>query len=232
MYRLHYAPDNASLIVRLALEEIGAPYETVLVDRSTRAQKTVAYRKLNPFGLIPVLETPEGPVFETAAILLWLADTHGALAPPPSPARNGDGRGAFLSWLFAMSNGLHTDLRQLFYPALYCDGAPQGHRNLTIARIKEHLQRLDALAAKGPAWFAGESPSVLDLYMVVMLRWMALYPVDGTQWFDLGAWPHLAALAHRMEQRPSCHAAQDAEGLGPRPFSSPRYATPRKGSAT
>ena len=57
-YRLHYAPDNASLIIRLALEEIGVPYETVLVDRRSRAQDTTAYRALNPAGLIPVLETP------------------------------------------------------------------------------------------------------------------------------------------------------------------------------
>ena len=83
-YRLHYAPDNASLVIRLALEDMGLPYETVLVDRTTREQDSAAYRALNPAGLIPVLETPQGPVFETAAILLWLADTHGQLAPAPA----------------------------------------------------------------------------------------------------------------------------------------------------
>ena len=38
--RLHYAPDNASLCIRLALEELGLPYETVLVDRATQAQRS------------------------------------------------------------------------------------------------------------------------------------------------------------------------------------------------
>ncbi len=48
MYRLHYAPpDNASLIVRLALEELGQPYQTVLVDRSVTAQASTAYLKIN-----------------------------------------------------------------------------------------------------------------------------------------------------------------------------------------
>ncbi len=51
------------------------PYRTVLVDRAAQAQKSPAYLALNPNGLIPVLETPHGPVFETAAILLWLAET-------------------------------------------------------------------------------------------------------------------------------------------------------------
>ena len=83
-YVLHYAPDNASLIIRAALEVRGLPYATQLVDRGTQEQSTPAYRALNPNGLIPVLETPQGPVFETGAILLWLADTHGGLGPAGS----------------------------------------------------------------------------------------------------------------------------------------------------
>jgi len=42
VYRLHYAPDNASLITRLALDEMGQPYETVRVDRRKSEQKTPA----------------------------------------------------------------------------------------------------------------------------------------------------------------------------------------------
>jgi hypothetical protein len=75
-YRLHYAPDNASLIIRLTLEEMGLPYQAVLVDRHSRAQKGAPYLALNPHGRIPVLETPEGAIYETGAILLWLADRH------------------------------------------------------------------------------------------------------------------------------------------------------------
>ena len=78
-YILHYAPDNASLIIRLALEHAQVPYRDVLVDRAAVAQRSAEYLALNPNGLIPVLETPEGPLFETGAILLWLADTHGSL---------------------------------------------------------------------------------------------------------------------------------------------------------
>ena len=53
--RLHYAPDNASLVIRLALEELGIPYDTVLVDRRSGQQKSAGYLALNPNGLIPVL---------------------------------------------------------------------------------------------------------------------------------------------------------------------------------
>ena len=103
--RLHYAPDNASLCVRLALAELGVDYQTVLVDRATRAQKSPDYLALNPNGLIPVLGTPDGPLFETGAILLWLADTYGELLPQP--------RGHSLKWLFWLSNTLHAAERML-----------------------------------------------------------------------------------------------------------------------
>lgn len=83
-YLLHYAPDNASLVVRLALEELRQPCRTALVDRATRQQDRAAYRALNPAGPIPVPKTPDGPIFETAAILLWLSKRPGA--PEAVPA--------------------------------------------------------------------------------------------------------------------------------------------------
>ncbi|MET1414260.1 glutathione S-transferase N-terminal domain-containing protein [Roseibium sp. HPY-6] len=90
-YRLHGAPDNANLVVRMLLEELGVIYDFVPVDRKTSAQKTQAYRRLNPQGLIPVLECPgqDAPVFEVGAILLLLADRHQSFAPPQEPRVGG-----------------------------------------------------------------------------------------------------------------------------------------------
>ena len=85
MLKLYYAPDNASLILRLALEEASIPYETVLVDRAKRAQKSPNYLALNPAGKIPTLVTPKGPMAETAACLLWLSDTHPDADLGPTP---------------------------------------------------------------------------------------------------------------------------------------------------
>lgn len=226
MYRLHYAPDNASLIVRLVLEELGCAYETVLVDRRAREQKSSAYLKLNPMGLIPVLETPESPIFETGAILLYLSERHAALAPAPGSRE----RGAFLAWLFATSNGLHADMRELFHPEL-TDGTQEGSRAIR-GRIATHLDRLEALSARPQGWFASAQPSLLDFYVATLLRWLALYPEGGAGWFELSRWPGLATMARRIEARPSMERAQAAEGLGPTPLSAPRHAYPPEGHAT
>lgn len=230
MYVLHYAPDNASLIVRLALEEMGLPYRTALVDRRVRAQDSAAYRRLNPAGLIPALETPEGTLFETGAILLWLAERHGALAPPPGDPARGD----FLKWLFFTSNTLHAETRMLFYPDRYAgtEATVAAFSDRTRARIARHLGLLDDMAAARPGWCRPDEPSVLTFYLSALLRWLALYPEDTAGWLDLSAFPALRAIAAAMEARPAAARAALAEGLGHTIFTRPAYADPPEGSAT
>lgn len=231
MFVLHYAPDNASLVIRLALLERGLPFTTRLVDRAARAQKSPAYLALNPAGVIPVLETPDGPLSETAAILLWLGERHGGLGPGPGDP----GRGAFLKWLFFTSNTLHADLRLVFYPESYAgpdQAAQQALHSGATARLRDHLALLDTLARAGHPWFAGPDPSALDLYVAALLRWSALYARLGTGWFDPGAVPALMAMAARLETRPSVARAAADEGLGPTPFTRPQPCRPPEGSPT
>ena len=85
-YRLYGVRDFANLAVHLALEATGAPYEAIFLDPDDL--KSPAHLARHPLGMVPMLETPDGPMIETAAILLWLADRHGGLAPAPdSPQR-------------------------------------------------------------------------------------------------------------------------------------------------
>lgn len=231
-YKLHYAPDNASLIIRLTLDEMQVPFETVLVDRAHQGQKSPEYLALNPNGLIPVLETPDGALFETGAILLWLADHHGKMAPAP----NAPTRGAFLKWLFFVSNTLHADLRTTFYPQFYV-GTNTTAQNALIttqqARLKQHLHLLDDLAEHGPDWLTGNAPSVLCYYVAGLMRWMALYPASADRsWFSPDDYPHLLHILRGLERRPAVLSAQSAEGLGPTPFTAPTHATPPEGTAT
>ena len=72
---------------------------------------------------------------------------------------------------------------------------------------------------------------MIGLYLGPALRWLALYPTGGTDWFDLGRWPVLQAMAQALETRASVQAAARAEGLGPTPFSAPMPANPPEGAA-
>ncbi|CUH77956.1 Disulfide-bond oxidoreductase YfcG [Tritonibacter multivorans] len=230
--RLHYAPDNASLIIRLALEELGLAYETCLVDRATGAQSQPAYLALNPNGTIPALETPDGVLFETAAILMWLSETTGKLAPAVDTPK----RAHFLKWMIWCSNTFQVDLRHFFYPEKFIGPDPDQQRQLRgmfRARIEGDLDILEAGLVATPGLAGGGTPTLLDIYIPCLLRWTKLYAeLPNQPWFELSRYPILHAIAQRAETRASTQAAQIAEGLGPHPFTAPILATPPEGSAT
>lgn len=224
MYILHYAPDNASLIIRLVLDGAGIPYRTALVDRSTRQQDGPVYRALNPTGLIPTLETPVGPISETGAILLWLADTHKL-----GPGASDPDRPAFLKWMFFLSNTAHAELRTIFYPHQYAPAdAHAAHLEIMSSRMLRHFGLLETAAQAHPALFAAGRP--LGVYTAVLTRWAALYPEDGRRWLDLAAFPTLSALAHAQEARVETPVVARAEGLGAHPFTEPEQPNPPEGS--
>ncbi len=225
MYILHYAPDNASLIIRLVLDGAGIPYRTALVDRARRQQDSPAYRRLNPAGLIPTLETPDGPISETGAILLWLTDTHGL-----GPRADGPGRPALLKWLFFLSNTAHADLRQLFYPHQYCPAeAHPGHAEIIAMRMQRNFTLLNDAAGHHPGLFAPAQP--LAAYTLALARWSVVYPRGGARWFSLADYPRLRDLAQAQEARVETPVIARAEGLGPHPFTAPVHPRPPEGSA-
>ncbi|MBO9398892.1 glutathione S-transferase family protein [Shimia sp. R9_2] len=231
-FRLHYAPDNASLIIRLALEELGLSYETLLVDRRNKAQCSPAYLALNPNGTIPVLETSDGVLFETAAILMWLSETTGKLAPPTgSPLR-----APFLKWMFWCSNTFQIDLRHFFYPEKFIGHDPEHQaqlRKIFRQRLEQDLQILEDGLTQTPDLAGAEAPTLLDIYVPCLLRWTKLYAdLPDHRWFDINRYPTLLRICTRAEARASTHAAQIAEGLGPTPFTNPALAAPPEGSAT
>lgn len=86
--RLHHQPRSRSTRVLWLLEELGIPFDLTVISRE--AKQTPAYRALHPLGRAPVLEEEGGPVFESAALLLHIADQNldaGLIAPLGSHER-------------------------------------------------------------------------------------------------------------------------------------------------
>ncbi|MCX2723610.1 glutathione S-transferase family protein [Roseibium salinum] len=219
-YRLHGSPDSANLVIRMVLEELGIPYEDVPVDRLAAQQKSAAYRRLNPQGLIPVLEVPgqDAPVFETGAILLFLADRYQALAP----ARKSPAWGRFLKWLFFISNTLHSDLRISFRPQRYFpqeDGLELFSQTLIgrIAASFGHLER--EIAETGGPFLLGDEPTCADYYLAGCARWAQIYR-NQDRW-NLADTPKLRFLLEQLEARPAVRKACRMELIDGLPFTAP-----------
>ena len=86
--RLHHQPRSRSTRVLWLLEELGVPFDLTVMSRETK--QTPEYRALHPLGRSPVLEEEGGPVFESAALILHIADQNlaaGLIAPLGSHER-------------------------------------------------------------------------------------------------------------------------------------------------
>lgn len=93
----YYAPMTSAARPHWALEELGIPYEKVKVDLAAGEQRKPEYLALNPNGKVPLLVADGTPIFESAAIILYLGETYGVekgLYPAPGPAR-----AAALKWI-------------------------------------------------------------------------------------------------------------------------------------
>ena len=213
-YTLHYWPDSASIIVRLALRLTDATFAEVLIDREAGALDSPAYRALHPLGKIPAMETPEGPMFETAAILLYLADRHG-LAPKD--------RAGFLSWLFFASTNLHAPLMLAFYPErLAGEACADAVRAGAGQQLRDHFAVFDAMVARArPDWFS--ETSVLAFYIGTMLRWLSSLPADHPAHMRSAGFPAIHAILQRAETTPAALAVAEAESLGATIFTNPEY---------
>jgi len=200
MIQLHYYPGNASMTPHMVLEELGVPFELKYVDRTVSAHKAPDYLKLNPNGLIPVFVDGDLVLYETAAILLHLADTHpsAALVPPLGSTE----RAQFYKWLAWMTNTLQASLILYFYPERWVDdgnaaGAAQVKAHAE-AKVGGLLDQMDAqFASHGRDWILGERFSVLDPFAFMLCRWTRGF---GRRALSL---PNRGPYLQRMLARPS-----------------------------
>ena len=212
MIQLHYAPATASMIPHLLLQELGTPFELVLVDNTIGAHREPAYLRLNPNGLLPALTDGDGLVlYETAAICLHLCDTHpqAGLAPAVGSVQ----RAHFYKWLMWLTNTLQSTLIVYFYPHRWVN---EGN-TAAVAQVQAHAQskvdamldQLDAeLARHGGPWFMGERYSALDPYVFTLCRWTRNFSRRPAR--EL---PHLGPYLQRVLARPASQRVMAAEQL-------------------
>lgn len=205
MYTLYFAPGTAAMLTHLTLIECGAPYELKAVDLAAGEQRSEAYLALNPAGTVPTLIVDGAPHGETAALAMLLTERHpeAKLAPAIGDAKRAD----YLQWMFYLADTLQPGFRQWFYadefvPESAESIAEAGRRRIEASwtHIAEHLD------THGP-YMLGETFSVVDLYVVMLMRWARNMPRPATDW------PSLAALAAKVKARPSWKTLYEREQL-------------------
>src|SRR5216684_1390007 len=183
--------------VRWALEEVGQPYEVRLV--SFDEMREPAHRALHPFGQIPTYEEGNLALFESAAIVLHIAERHAGLLPDDANAR-----ARAITWMFAALNTVEPPILELGTARLLEGDKTWCEERLPLVedRVRE---RLDQLSSRlGDADWLDGAFSAGDLMMVsVLLRLKSSGILDE--------YPNLAAYVARGETRPAYKRAFDAQ---------------------
>ena len=190
----HTNPMSRGRIVRWMLEEVGAAYQTEIIEYGP-PMKSPSFLAVNPMGKVPAIRHGDTVVTEAAAICAYLADTFpdAGLAPPPG------NRGAFYRWLFFAAGPLEAAVTNRFLgfepPA---DQRPMVGYG-TYEAVLDTLEH--AVTARG--YIAGERFSAADVYVGSHVGW-------GLQMGSIERRPAFADYWSRLEDR---EARQRAEAI-------------------
>lgn len=190
-------PMSRGAIVRWMLEEVGAEYETVVLDYGT-TMKAPDYLTINPMGKVPALKHGDTVVTEVAAICVYLADAfpEAGLAPPLSA------RGAYYRWLFYAAGPVESaiiDRAALGITDIPADKQPMvgyGTYDQVVDVLDRHVS--------ANQYIAGDRFSAADVYLGSHLAW-------GTQFGTLPKRDSFDAYLARVMARPAARRAKELD---------------------
>jgi len=170
--QLYSLPTPNGVKVSIMLEEIGLPYEPQLVDFDTNDQASAEFRSLNPYGKIPAIIDPAGPggeplpLFESGAILVYLAEKSGQFLPRAPAARY-----ETLQWLMFQVGAVGPMFGQVgfFHKFAGRDYEDKRPRDRYVAEAQRVLRVLEArLAARD--WLLGDAYTIADMAVFPWVR--------------------------------------------------------------
>jgi len=202
--QLYSFPTPNGVKASIALEELGLPYEAHLVNIMSNDQKTPAFLSLNPNGKIPALIDPDGPaglpigIFESGAILLYLAEKTGRLMPS-DPV----GRLECIQWLFFQMAGVGPMFGQ--YGHFYKFVADKVTDPYPTERYQNETKRLLAVLdgrLEGREWMMGDLYTVADIATFPWVRTVRDFYEAGEA-VGLESFKNVTAWLERCLERPS-----------------------------
>lgn len=169
--QVYGAPGFGSVVVEAALTLLGEPYEAVDIPNDSPDAFLEAVKAVNPLMQVPAVVLPSGELMtESAAILIWLADSHphARLAPSPDDPK----RAQFLRWMVYVPAAIYAMFWVRDVPSRLAADAEAEKVILerTAERIAECWRVMDEQVDPG-RYILGDELTVLDLYVTMVSRW-------------------------------------------------------------
>ncbi len=186
MIRLYTSPTPNGYKVSVALEEMGLPYDVHSIDLMKGAQKTADFLRMNPNGRIPVIEDDGFAVFESGAILIYLAEKTGMFMP-----RDVQGRSRVIQWLMFQMGGIGPMMGQANVFYRYFPERIQPAIDRYHGEVRRLLGVLDRHLADHE-WLAGDY-SIADIANWCWTRTARWSGVDPEPFEHLARWSRAIA---------------------------------------
>jgi GST-like protein len=201
MLQFHYYPSPNPAKVALFLEEAGLPYEVVPVDIRKGDQHRADYLNLNPNAKTPTLVDGDAVVFDSNAILLYLAVRHGRFLPRNEPAI----RAQMYSWLMFIATGLGPFSGQAVHFRHFAPQPQPYALNRYDFEAWRHWRIMDNALADSD-YLVGDEYTIVDM---ALWGWAGAVPMvlGEDAWAEL---PNVRRFLDRINERP---AAQRASAL-------------------
>lgn len=184
----YYSPQSSASPVHWTLEELGVPYEKVAIDIKTGAQKEPDFLKINPNGKVPVLVHDGVPIFESAAIQMYLGELFGVdkgLYPKPGPRR-----GEVMKWIVWTNATMGEAMSRLGRNV--GQWAPEDERNAkagaTAKTDVEGCLRIADEALAGKSYLTGDTLTIADLHLSSWMDYVRMMQIDLAPYKNLSAW--------------------------------------------
>ena len=198
MIKFYYSGAPNPMKVALMLEETGLPYEAVPVDTRKSEQHKPEYLAINPNAKVPAIVDGDATVFDSNAILLYLAEKTGKFLPP----KGDKARGELLSWLMFVASGVGPFAGQSVHFRQYAPEKIPYALNRYAYETQRHFGILDARLAK-QKYMIGDNYTIVDM---AVWGWARLVP----QALGEQAWakfPNLKRLVDEISARPAAQRA-------------------------
>jgi len=201
MLKFYYSGAPNPTKVALMLEETGLPYEPVPVDTRKGEQFAPEFVALNPNSKLPVIVDGDAVVFDSNAILLYLARKTGQFLPADSPAAQGE----MLSWLMFVASGIGPYSGQAVHFQHHAPEKLPYAINRYVFEAERHYGILDQRLGR-QTYMLGEEYGLVDM---AVWGWARMIPmVLGEE-----AWSKLPNLKRHLDQINARPAAQRAAAL-------------------
>jgi GST-like protein len=196
MIKFFYNLAPNPMKVALLLEELGLPYEAVPVDTRKGEQHTAAFKAVNPNAKVPAIDDDGVVMFDSNAIVLWLADKHRRFVPTDMASAE---RADTLSWLMFIASGIGPYSGQAVHFRVAAPEPKEYALNRYDFEADRHWKILDERLATRQ-WLVGDSYGIVDM---AFWGWARLVPfvMGDPQAFD--RYPNVKRLLDDINARPA-----------------------------